>query len=137
MLQYKQVKKGDINYMKDVRCRDVWWVNMEDIFPQKEHAYKKIRPCVVISNGMNNTYNDYVTIVPLTTKYDGLPQHTDVYVKRVRNYCLPEWTTTVHKDFLLQKYFVISFTQYQRVLDSILVQLDMKGHFFRRKERKL
>lgn len=122
--------------MKDVRCRDVWWVNMEEIFPQKEHAYKKIRPCVVISNSMNNIHNDYVTIVPLTTKYDGLPQHIDVYVKRVQNYCLPEWTTTVHKDFLLQKYFVISFTQYQRVLDSILVQLGMKGHLFRRKERK-
>lgn len=66
--------------MKDVRCRDVWWVNMEEIFPQKEHAYKKIRPCVVISNSMNNIHNDYVTIVPLTTKYDGLPQHIDVYV---------------------------------------------------------
>lgn len=103
---------------------DVYWVDLSKVFSvYDKHAQKGVRPCVIISNNKNNDNNSRVIIVPLSTKYDGLPQHTMVLINNIRNYVIPESITSVDKDLLLNKYGWISKKAMNYVEKAIKIQL--------------
>ena len=81
---------------------------------------------MVISNNYQNTYSDMINIIPLTSKYDGLPQHRFIYVRNKRNYLLPEMTTTINISLILKKMGYVSEGYIQQALKSISIQFDME-----------
>ena len=109
-----------------IRQGDVFWVDMDKVFPDLPHYQKGIRPCLVISNNYQNTYSDMINIIPLTSKYDGLPQHRFIYVRNTRNYLLPEMTTTINISLILKKMGYVSEGYIQQALKSIRIQFDME-----------
>ena len=109
-----------------IRQGDVFWVDMDKVFPDLPHYQKGIRPCLVISNNYQNTYSDMINIIPLTSKYDGLPQHSFIYVRNKRNYLLPEMTTTINISLILKKMGYVSEGYIQQALKSISRQFDME-----------
>ena len=110
----------------NIRQGDVYWVDMDKVFPDLPHYQKGIRPCLVISNNYQNTSRDMINIIPLTSKYDGLPQHRFIYVRNKRNYLLPEMTTTINISLILKKMGYVSEGYIQQALKSISIQFDME-----------
>ena len=111
-----------------IRQRDVWWVDLSTNNNGKdEHIQSGIRPAVIISNDINNRYCPCVQIIPLTTKYDGLPQHRYIYVKGLKNYVLPDQVLTIPKSKLLRKYEVLSKGYFLQVIDALNIQLGRYG----------
>ena len=110
---------------------DVYWVDLSKVFSvYDKHAQKGKRPCVIVSNNKNNNNNSRVVIVPLSTRYDGLPQHTMVLINNIRNYVISESITSIDKDLLLNKYGWISKKAMNYVEKAIKIQLGMwKGDY--------
>lgn len=112
---------------------DIFWVDLDKVFPQssKNHYQKGLRPCIVVSNNKNNIHSDMVQIVPLTTKYDNLPQHRYFYIHDIKNYILPEQITTVEKSILTDKYFTLYEEYFKQVEIAMKIQFGMwKGEHY-------
>ena len=112
-----------------IRQGDVFWVDMDKVFPDLPHYQKGIRPCLVISNNKNNRYCDLVTVIPLTTQSDYLPIHMYIFVNCVKNYCLPEQITCIHKSLLREKYGHICDGYMKKVKDALLIQFSKEGYY--------
>lgn len=108
----------------NIRRGDIFWVDLAKIRPGV-HTQKGIRPCVVVSNNKNNLYCSTVQVMPLSTVYDGLPQHTYVYVEGRISYCLPEQITTVEKTLLGYKSSYIAPKDMWVVEKAIQIQFGM------------
>ena len=112
--------------MRIVKQRQVYWVDLEKVFPKDKHYQKGIRPCLIVSNNFNNAYCDLVTVIPLTTQEDNLPQHRWIYVNHKKNYILPEMIVTIDKKYLLRYYGHINKWYYKQVLKAMETQFGMR-----------
>ena len=111
-------------------CRgDVYWVNLDDVYKQVEgtHHQRGKRPCVVVSNNKNNRNSSIITVVPLTTKRDNLPQHKSIILENKRNYVLPEHIISISKSDLLSKFGRLDNRKFIQVEKSIMIQLGLYG----------
>lgn len=112
-----------------IKQGDVYWVDLDMVFPDLPHYQKGIRPCLVISNNKNNKYCDLVTVIPLTTQADNLPIHKSIFVNHTKNYCLPEQITCIHKSLLRKKYGYICTGYMKKVKDALLIQFSKEGYY--------
>ena len=80
---------------------------------------------MIVSNNLNNENCDLVTVIPLTTKEDNLPQHKWVYVNHKKNYILPEMIVTIDKKYLMEYYGHINEGYYKQVLKAMATQFGM------------
>lgn len=97
---------------------DVYWVDLNNkCTGDFKHKQVGIRPCVIVSNDCNNHYCDLVSVIPLTTKRDFLPQHKKIFVKGKMNYVLPEQILTIEKKQLLDwHYHIYNMTPIQQAM---------------------
>ena len=116
--------------MRIVKQRQVYWVDLEKVFPKDKHYQKGIRPCLIVSNNFNNSYCDLVTVIPLTTQEDHLPQHRWIYVNYKKNYLLPEMIVTIDKKYLMGYYGHINEGYYTQVLKAMATQFGLSGRVF-------
>ena len=63
-----------------------------------------VRPCIIVSNDTSNTFSDYVTVVPITTRARS-PQITHCILKssKVTSIAMCETIITIKKDRLGEK----------------------------------
>ena len=64
------LNKNKINYE---RLKNGYW--------SWQHKQSGLRPCIIVSNDFNNSFCDLVTIIPVTTKKDNLPQHRSIMLR--------------------------------------------------------
>lgn len=108
-----------------IRKGDIYWVDLEEVYGYNApHMQKGVRPCVVVSNKYNNEHNSFIQIMPLTTKYDGLPQHVRVDIKKT-SYCMPEFLVSIPKSMLKEYYGNIHGKMYKFVEKAIKIQLGL------------
>lgn len=87
--------------MEEVKQFDVWSCDFSDYGGLKGFG---VRPCIVISNDLNNKYSDRVTVVPLTTQAKNpLPTHCIISSSTHTSFALCENVTMVLKETLYQK----------------------------------
>ena len=122
--------------MRIVKQRQVYWVDLEKVFPKGNHYQKGVRPCLIVSNNLNNKYCDLVTVIPLTTQEDHLPQHRWIYVNYKKNYLLPEMIVTIDKKYLMGYYGHINEGYYTQVLKAMATQFGLSGRIFYDEEDK-
>ena len=82
-----------------------------------------IRPCVVVSNDIGNTYSTIYIVVPLTTKHkNNLPTHVELDVD---SYALCEQCTTISDQQILRKKNKIGIEKMKSINDALKVALDL------------
>ena len=88
---------------KVVHYGDVFYVDFNKIQSDVPNIQHGMRPAVIVSNNSNNAHCNLVTVVPLTTKKDYLPQHQELMIGNLKNYIMPECIMTISKDRLRDK----------------------------------
>ena len=70
-----------------------WSVYLIDLGESGNNIQEGLRPCICVSNDINNTWSNNVQFIPLTTQYkNNLPTH---YVLRRNNYSFLKEDSTV------------------------------------------
>lgn len=115
-----------------IRKGDIYWVDLERIYHDIPHIQKGMRPCIVVSNKYNNEHNSFVQIMPLTTRFDGLPQHIRLNIKKI-SYCMPEFLVSIPKTMLGDYYDNVHGKMYKFVEKAVKIQLGLwKGGEYER-----
>src|SRR4051812_37447248 len=80
---------------KIIKYRFVYWVRLGKTFGSEIY---KTRPCLVISNNLQNTIGKRVVIIPLsTTSMPEIPFHVPIEFERKEAKILPEQIRSVDK----------------------------------------
>lgn len=87
--------------MEEIKQFDIW---VCDFSTSGDFADYGTRPCIVISNDINNYYSDRVNVIPLTTTAKK-PQitHCIISSSKVTSTALCESVTTVYKNRFIEK----------------------------------
>jgi len=115
MTNCKLIKRGDIFYI--------------DIPEDKNDKHKQIgcRPCVIISNDMNNKHCSRVQYIPLTSKINKTKLPTHVYLKETKmekeSIALCECIDAIDKSFIKEKVGVVSLSDMRRIEVGMTIQL--------------
>ena len=105
---------------------DVFWVDLNNkCTGYYQHKQSGLRPCIIVSNDFNNYFCDLVTIIPVTTKKDNLPQHRSIMLGGRKNYILPEQITTIPKKWLKEKMCHLNDANIQEVKMSLKIQYNL------------
>ena len=87
-----------------------------------------IRPCVVVSNEMNNTYSPNVVLCPITTKNKrggkALPTHVKVTLK-YESTIMTEQILTLSKDVLINKIGELEEEKLYEVDEALRISLNI------------
>lgn len=84
---------------KEVHRGEVYYCELEG----KGSVQNGIRPCVIVSNELNNKHANIVMVVPVTTaQKHKLPTHVPVWIKKCST-VLCEQVITIEKKRLLSK----------------------------------
>ena len=116
---------------KKIKRGDVYLVNLN---PVTGTELGKTRPAVVISNDINNTYSDTVTIVPITSNVDkvypfeifiakgegGLDKDSKAKCNQIR---------TIDKKRLHKYIGALKEDRIRELEGAILIHLDIRMHF--------
>ena len=82
-----------------------------------------IRPCVVVSNDVGNTYSNIYIVVPLTTKHKtNLPTHVELTTD---SYALCEQCTTISGQQILRKKSKIENDKMENINQALKVALSL------------
>lgn len=103
------IKRGDIIY-----C---------DLGIRNGSVQSGIRPCVVVSNNINNIYSNVYIVVPLTSqRKKDLPTHVEIADS---SYALCEQVTTVSEQQILRKKNYINIVVQNKIDDALRVAMDL------------
>ena len=87
--------------MKDIRRGDILYIELKQY--QKCKVMSGMRPCIVISNNMNNSSAPVINVIPLSKKEKASPVHVAITPEDVKgrlrdtSHCLAEQVLTVDK----------------------------------------
>ncbi len=90
-----------------------------------------IRPCVVISNNLNNKYSTVLTVVPLSTSKfkKSLPTHISVTTDNSEiekdSIALCEQTMLITKDQIIKELFELNDTLMMQINIGVMIQLGL------------
>ena len=105
----------------------VYWLRSNA--PRVDGIQNGQRPCVIVSNTMNNIYSSVVTIVPITSQIkNNLPVHVEIPAIKEpagTNIILCEQITTVSKTQLEDFYGVLDNKTMQKVDMALSIQLNL------------
>lgn len=96
---------------------EAWLCNLPT---NENHIQYGIRPVVIVSNNKNNEYSPNVTVVPVTTKYKGLPTHVKIGNESIA--CC-EQILTIPKHYLIKRLWVLKYTD--KLKDGLRRQLGL------------
>lgn len=112
--------------MNTYRRGDIWWTDLgEDEWMHEKHLQTGYRPCLIVSNDINNRCSPLVTVVPLTTHSKDLPVHTHIYIGGKLNKVLCEQIRAVPKVLLKKFMGYAEKSVVDRVEDCIKIQLGL------------
>jgi mRNA interferase MazF len=93
------------------------------------HKQTGERPCLIISNNMNNMHCSRIQYIPLTSKDKKyIPTHVllkSTYCLAKKSTALCECIDSIDKSFIKEKIGVVSDNDYKNIKKAIDVQLDM------------
>lgn len=114
--------------VKEIKRGSVVLVNLGDRNGSIQYG---IRPCVVISNNLNNKFSNVLTVVPLSTskfKKD-LPTHiaitTDNSEIEKDSIALCEQPTLILKDQIIKELFELDDTLMRQIDFGVMIQLGL------------
>ena len=100
---------------------DVYWVNFD---PAIGSEIKKLRPAVIVSNNLNNTYMQRVQVLPLTSNISRVyPCESLVQVRGKQGKALADQITTVDKSRFGDLICSLSSAELENVSKIIKIQL--------------
>lgn len=108
-------------------------IKQGDIFLMRFHNFNNhlifgLRPCIVVSNNVNNTASQTVNIVPLTSRNKkSLPTHVLIsgYGLKKPSIALTEQVSTADRSQLIKKISHISDADMQKILKCLGIQLEI------------
>lgn len=84
--------------MEEIRQFDIWTCDFSRSECLEDYG---VRPCVIVSNDMNNKFSNRINVVPLTTQAKNpLPTHCVVSSSKVSSFALCENVTMVYSSSL-------------------------------------
>ena len=105
----------------------VYWLRSNA--PRVDGIQNGQRPCVIVSNTMNNIHSSVVTVVPITSQIkNNLPVHVEIPAIKEptdTNIILCEQITTVSKTQLEDFYGVLDSKTMQKVDMALSIQLNL------------
>lgn len=134
ILQYnKYINKNYDNErrktMKEFKRGNIFWGRLgTTIDPNNPHITVKDRPCVIISNDVTNEYSHNVTVLPLTTSFDDLPQHKKIWVNGKVSYTMPEDIRPLDKHNLYSFIEKVSSDTMKIIEEAIKIQLSLDDY---------
>ena len=109
-----------------IRYGEVYYVDFNKIQSDVPNIQHGIRPAVIVSNNKNNAFCNLVTVIPLTTKKDSLPQHQAINVRNLKNYLMPECIMTISKERLNDKIWTIyDSSDLKKIKKCMKIQFNM------------
>lgn len=104
----------------DVRRGDIIYC---DLGLRNGSVQSGIRPCVVVSNDINNIYSTVYIVVPLTSqRKKDLPTHVEI---ADNSYALCEQVTTVSEQQILRKKGYVNIVVQNKIDDALRVAMDL------------
>lgn len=105
----------------------VYWLRSNG--PRIDSIQNGQRPCVIVSNTMNNIHSPVVTVVPITSQVkNNIPVHVEIPAIKEpvgTNIILCEQVTTVSKSQLEDFYGVLDSKTMQKVDMALSIQLNL------------
>lgn len=89
------------------------------------HIQTGKRPCLIISNNVNNAYSLTLTVIPLSTKIKPLPVHTTIYLHGRLSTFLCEQIRTVPKSSVVEYHGYADSVVMERVEECLMLQLGL------------
>lgn len=121
MMNSRLIKRGDIFYI--------------DIPKDLNDKHKQVgcRPCIIISNDMNNKYCSRVQYIPLTSKMNKTKLPTHVFLEKTRmekeSIALCECIDAIDKSFIKEKIGVVSPYDMTNIGIGMAIQLYQDEQF--------
>ena len=107
-----------------MRRGEVWWVNFN---PSLGEEIQKVRPAVIISNDISNTYLNRCQVIPLTSNTGRLyPSEAIVMVDKKQSKAMADQLTTASKERLSKKIGKLSKDDLKSIEQALKVQLGLK-----------
>lgn len=105
----------------------VWWIELDRVEASSMQGGK--RPCVIISNDINNMYSPVVQIVTLTTAVKNLCVHADLgnILGKGDTYAQAEQIKTVDKSQLFGFTGILSTELLNKIMEAVEIQLGLKA----------
>ena len=112
--------------LKEIKRGDIFLCNLP--ITGGSSVQTGIRPCVVVSNEMNNTYSPNVVLCPITTKVKrggkALPTHVKVTLK-YESTIMTEQILTLSKEVLINKLGELEEEKLYEVDEALKISLNI------------
>lgn len=107
----------------------IWWTELSTVTNNDEHTNVQCgkRPCVVVSNDINNLHCRTVNVCPITSSMDNLPMHPTIYVKQ-QGQVLTEQILTVSRDALFSYCGQATQKEMEDIETALRLQLGLQGN---------
>lgn len=110
--------------MQVMRRGEVWWVDFD---PSLGSEIRKMRPAVIVSHDISNTYLNRCQVVPSTSNTGRLyPSEAFVMTDDKESKAMADQLTTASKERLKNKLCQLSEQDMSKVEHAIKVQLGLK-----------
>lgn len=112
--------------MNKYKRGDIWWVDLwldeKDI---SGHIQVGARPCLIVSNDINNEHSPTLNVIPLSCKIKPLPVHTTIYLHDRLSIFLCEQIRTIPKSSISKYYGCVNHAVMERVDRCMKLQLGL------------
>lgn len=99
---------------------DIYWCNLIGV----ESVQGGKRPCLIISNNLNNQHSPTINIIPMTSKNkNNLPVHYKFKINGIVNTLLVEQITTIPKSFVENYIGTMSKESLSKIQTCLIIQL--------------
>lgn len=106
----------------------IWWTDLSTVNGNDENTSVQggKRPCVVVSNDINNLHCETVNVCPITSSIDTLPMHPAIYVKQ-KGQVLTEQILTVSRHSLYSYCGQATTQEMEDIETALRLQLGLQG----------
>lgn len=105
---------------------DIWWVDLgTDERDISGHLQVGLRPCLIVSNDINNEHSPTLNVIPLSCKIKPLPVHPRIYLHNRWSIFLCEQIRTIPKSQVGEYYGYANSIVMERVERCLKLQLGL------------
>ena len=110
---------------KNIKRGEIYWVELD---PTRGSEIRKTRPCLIISNDIQNEISRRVMVIPLTSsqKLPLIPFHINLTFQNKPAKILPEQMRVADKSRIKQPLGKVTWSVLEAVEKAIHIVLDLK-----------